>query len=87
MRKERFEIINGKICERGKEISNERIVALLNESGYVHDDLCYTRNLYDNLKFSSEHFRHKCLRFENGIKDCIVKKRNLKEFAKEMGVI
>lgn len=82
-----YELRDGKVCEYGKPISNERIVKLLKEAEFVHSDLQIERNRNMNLKISLDHFRWRCLKLENGITDCVGGHDDIKKFAKKMGVI
>lgn len=87
MREKTYKLENGKICEYGKPISNERIVELLNKADFLRSDLSDARSRINNLEHQSFHFRQRCLRFENGLKDCVSGHENLRKFAKRMGVI
>ena len=60
---------DGRICENGLVISNERIVLLLNEADFVREDLRIEKSRNDNMKISLHHFRRRCLKFEVGLKD------------------
>ena len=87
MRHKRFTLENDRICEYGKPISNERIVTVLNEAEFVYEDLTYAENRITNLKGSLYHFRSRCRKLENGIKDSVGGYSDLKEFAKKMRII
>jgi len=81
-----FSLRDDKICEYGKPISNERILKLLNESEFVRADLQNAENRVMNTKITLDYYSTRCLRLENGIKDCIAGHDNLKKFAKKMGI-
>ena len=78
---------DGRICENGLVISNERIVLLLNEADFVREDLRIEKSRNDNMKISLHHFRRRCLKFEVGLKDVVGGHEDLRKFAKRMGVI
>lgn len=78
---------DGRICENGLVISNERIVLLLNEDDFVREDLRIARSRINNLEIQLHHFRSRHLKLTNGIKDCVGGHDDLKKFAKKMGVI
>lgn len=78
---------DGRICENGLGISNERIVLLLNEADFVREDLRIEKSRNDNMKISLHHFRRRCLKFEVGLKDVVGGHEDLRKFAKRMGVI
>ena len=78
---------DGRICENGLVISNERIVLLLNEADFVREDLRIEKSRNDNMKSSLHHFRSRCLKFEVGLKDVVGGHEDLRKFAKRMGVI
>lgn len=91
MENERYKVFaindDGRICENGLVISNERIVLLLNEADFVREDLRIEKSRNDNMKISLHHFRRRCLKFEVGLKDVVGGHEDLRKFAKRMGVI